>query len=160
MNALTRCFLLLAALYAGSAMAGNYWGAFAYDPTNKDYGAAVDYSTPQEAGLAALQACSRQHGSPHCRVIGTFANVCGALAIGDGGAGFSADENYQQEALDECRRGGDRSCRIEVTKCNHAYEADIGGPVTLPGDVPGENTRAVHHEASGCYNSEWQHVSC
>jgi hypothetical protein len=133
MKALTKCFLLLALLYAGSAMAGEYWGAFAYNPTNKDYGTAVDYSTPREAGMAALQACTRQHGSPHCRVIGTFANVCGALAIGDGGAGFSADENYQQEALGECRQRGDRSCQIEAIKCNHPYEADKGGIPNRPG---------------------------
>jgi hypothetical protein len=136
MKALAKCFLLLALLYAGSAAAGDNWGAFAYDPTNKDFGAVADRSTSREAGMAALQACTRQHGSPHCRVIGTFANVCGALAIGDSGAGFSADENYQQEALGECRQRGDRSCLIEAIKCNHAYNADKGGHGTMdPGHL-------------------------
>jgi hypothetical protein len=152
MKALAKCFLLLALLYAGSAAAGDNWGAFAYDPTNKDFGTAIDYSTPREAGMAALNACSRQHDSPHCRVIGTFANVCGALAIGGGGAGFSADVNYQQEALGECRQNGDRSCRIEAIKCNHAYNAAQSpqSPPPESGEHPG------HH---GCWTRDFQPIA-
>jgi hypothetical protein len=143
MNALGRCFLLLALLYAGSAAADDNWGAFAYNPTNQDFGTAIDYATPREAGMAALNACRRQHDSPHCQVIGTFANVCGALAIGSDGAGFSADVNYQQEALDECRQNGDRSCRIEAIKCNHAYNA-AQSPQPESGEHPGRHGCWTH----------------
>ena len=112
---------------SGTAMAGDNWGALAYNPTNEDFGFATNHSTLPAAKVRAMQECSRQHNSPDCQIIGVFRNDCAALAIGPGGAGYTDYPNPRQaeaKALEECRKNGGGACRIEATVCNDPHEAD------------------------------------
>lgn len=120
---------------SGTAMAGDNWGALAYNPTNEDFGFATNHSTSRAAKVRAMQECIRQHNSPDCQIIGVFRNDCAALAIGPSGAGYTDHPNPRQaeaEALEECRKNGRGACRIEATVCNDPYEADTGPADTGP----------------------------
>jgi Domain of unknown function (DUF4189) len=138
----------------GAAMAGDNWGALAYNPTNKDFGTATNYSTLREAKVRAMQECVRQHNSPYCQIIGAFRNDCAALAIGPGGAGYTDYQNAQQaeeKALEECRKNGGGACRIEATVCNDPYEDDTQslGDILRQG-VEERRRRCAQGEKSQC----------
>lgn len=125
---LVRSILAIALLCSsGTAKAGDNWGAIAYNPTNLDFGTAINYATLQEAKMVAMQYCVGLHNSPHCQIIGVFRNDCAALAIGPGGAGYTAYPNLrvaERKALEECRLHGGGACRIEATVCNDHSDAD------------------------------------
>jgi hypothetical protein len=141
---------------SGTAMAGDNWGALAYNPTTKDFGTATNYSILREAKAAAMQGCVRMHNSPYCQIIGVFRNDCAALAIGPGGAGYTDYPNPQQaeaKALEECRKNGGGACRIGATVCNNPYKADTDGrslgDIILEG-FEGRRRRCAQGENSQC----------
>jgi hypothetical protein len=104
-------FLLIEGVGAGSAFAGDKYGAVATG-TNGAYGYAYNYDSRAEAEYAALTNCGSS-----CDVQVWFANACGAVAKGGGylGWAWNVDKDLAQaNALASCGNG---SCEIAVWAC-------------------------------------------
>ncbi len=100
-------------------------GAIAYSLRKEVYGYSHDYDSAKTAGEVALRNCrSQERGADDCRVLVTFHNACGALALGDRGAYGSAWGQSAREAsakaLNECRPYGGSTCKIERQVCSGA----------------------------------------
>jgi serine/threonine-protein kinase len=100
-------------------------GAIAYSPLKEVYGYSYDHGSPRAAADAAVAHCRKENkGASDCRVVVTFHNACGALALGDKGAWGSAWGPSRREAsakaLGECRPYGGTSCKIERQVCSGA----------------------------------------
>lgn len=100
-------------------------GAIAYSSRKEVYGYSHDYDSAKAANSAALSHCRKQEGgADDCRVLVTFHNACGALALGEGGAYGSAWGRSRREAsakaLTECRPHGGQSCTIRREVCSGA----------------------------------------
>ena len=72
----------------------------------------------------AIAYSSRKEVYDDCRVLVTFHNACGALALGDRGTYGSAWGLSQREAstkaMSECRPHGGASCKIQREVCSGA----------------------------------------
>jgi hypothetical protein len=100
-------------------------GAIAYSARTHVFGYSYDHGSVKAAGDVAVRQCrDQERGADDCRVVVTFHNACGALALGDGGAYGSAWALSQREAsakaLDECRPHGGASCTIRRQVCSGA----------------------------------------
>jgi serine/threonine-protein kinase len=100
-------------------------GAIAYSALKKVYGYSSDYGSSRPAADAAVANCRKENkGASDCKVLVTFRNACGALALGNNGAYGSAWGLSQREAankaLVECRPYGGTSCKIERQVCSGA----------------------------------------
>lgn len=100
-------------------------GAIAYSPRKEVFGYSHDYDSARAAGDVAVRNCrGQERGADDCRVLVTFHNACGALALGDRGAYGSAWGPSRREAsakaLAECRPHGGTSCKIEREVCSGA----------------------------------------
>jgi serine/threonine-protein kinase len=100
-------------------------GAIAYSSRKGVYGYSTDFDSASAANQSAVRNCrNQQKGADDCRVVVTFHNACGALALGDNGAHGSAWGSSQREAsakaMVECRPFGGKSCRIERQVCTGA----------------------------------------
>ena len=99
-------------------------GAIAYSGGKEVYGYSHDYDSASTARDAAVRNCRGQRGADDCRVLVTFHNACGALALGDGGAYGSAwalsARDASAKALTECRPHGGTSCKIQREVCSGA----------------------------------------
>src|SRR5262245_29372045 len=92
-------------------------GAIAYSAAKRVYGYSYDRASPRAAADVAVGHCRKEDaGAADCKVLVTFHNACGALALGDQGAYGSAWALSQGEAaakaLAECRPHGGASCAI------------------------------------------------
>ncbi|HMH50667.1 MAG TPA: DUF4189 domain-containing protein [Candidatus Acidoferrum sp.] len=99
-------------------------GAIAYSAGKEVYGYSHDYDSAGAARDAAVRNCRGQRGADDCRVLVTFHNACGALALGDRGAYGSAwalsARDASAKALAECRPHGGASCKIQREVCSGA----------------------------------------
>jgi len=100
-------------------------GAIAYSARKNVYGYSFDYGSSRPAADAAVANCRKEHkGASDCKVLVTFRNACGALALGNNGAHGSAWGLSQREAatkaLANCRPYGGTSCKIERQVCSGA----------------------------------------
>jgi serine/threonine-protein kinase len=100
-------------------------GAIAYSALKNVYGYSQDYGSSRPAADAAVADCRKKNkGASDCKVLVTFHNACGALALGNNGAYGSAWGMSQREAaskaLVECRPYGGTSCKIERQVCSGA----------------------------------------
>ena len=100
-------------------------GAIAYSSRTQAFGYSHDYDSVKSAGAAAMRQCrGQERGANDCRVLVTFHNACGALALGERGAYGSAWGLSQREAsakaLSECRPHGGASCTIRRQVCSGA----------------------------------------
>lgn len=99
-------------------------GAIAYSAGKEVYGYSHDYDSASAARDAAVRNCRGQRGADDCRVLVTFHNACGALALGDRGAYGSAwalsARDASAKALAECRPHGGASCKIQREVCSGA----------------------------------------
>ena len=99
-------------------------GAIAYSASKEVYGYSHDYDSASAARDAAVRNCRGQRGADDCRVLVTFHNACGALALGDRGAYGSAwaisGREASAKALTECRPHGGASCKIQREVCSGA----------------------------------------
>ena len=100
-------------------------GAIAYSAKKEVYGYSYDVGSSNEAAAAALRNCRNQgKGADDCKVVVTFRDACGALALGDNGAYGSAwalsRRDAAVKALAECRPHGGSSCKIERQVCSGA----------------------------------------
>lgn len=100
-------------------------GAIAYSERKEVYGYSYDFGSERDASSAAVSNCRKEDsGATDCKVVVTFRNACGALALGDKGAYGSAWGNSQREAsnkaLVECRPYGGASCKVERQVCSGA----------------------------------------
>lgn len=113
--------LAIATLFAAPVSAGqcgaNYcWGAVAFNPNTGAYGYAYSYFSESDAYNAAQDGCGY-----NCSEVKTFANQCGAAAIGsNGGFGWGlgpsrgAAENI---AMSYCNNY-DYGCQVLVWSCS------------------------------------------
>jgi hypothetical protein len=100
-------------------------GAIAYSSRKGVHGYSFDFGSVNAASQAALLNCRNQEkGADDCRVLVTFHDACGALALGGNGAYGSAWGLSQREAsakaLVECRPHGGNGCKIERQVCSGA----------------------------------------
>jgi serine/threonine-protein kinase len=100
-------------------------GAIAYSSRKVVYGYSHDYDSAKGASEAAVRNCrGQERGADDCRVLVTFHNACGALALGDRGAYGSAwalsGREASAKALAECRPHGGASCKITRQVCSGA----------------------------------------
>jgi serine/threonine-protein kinase len=100
-------------------------GAIAHSSRKEVYGYSHDYDSAKGASEAAVRHCRGQEGgADDCRVVVTFHNACGALALGDRGAYGSAwalsVREASAKALAECRPHGGASCKITRQVCSGA----------------------------------------
>lgn len=100
-------------------------GAIAYSPLKEVYGYSHDHGSAKAAADAAVGSCRKQDTAANdCKVLVTFHNACGALALGHRGAYGSAWGMSQREAaakaLAECRPHGGDSCQIKRQVCSGA----------------------------------------
>lgn len=95
------------------------YGAIAYSEQNAAYAWSVDRSSAEDANLRALSYCTKKGDG--CKVVASFSNGCGALAVGAnnrfaaGQAGTS--QQAQSDALSACRRMRGSGCDIKVAFC-------------------------------------------
>ena len=109
--------MLLSATQA--ALAGDQYGAIAYDLENGAYGYAVQYHTRKDAEQMALQHCweALDGKDGECAVELWFKNSYGALAEGDNGFGTGWGNNKneaQYQAMKVCERHT-ANCDITIT---------------------------------------------
>jgi serine/threonine-protein kinase len=98
-------------------------GAIAYSTLKKVHGYSHGYGSSKEAAGAAVVNCRKEDtGASDCKVLVTFHNACGALALGHNGAYGSAWGMSQREAstkaLSECRPYGGSTCKVERQVCS------------------------------------------
>jgi serine/threonine-protein kinase len=109
----------------GGGAAAVRHGAIAYSERKEVYGYSKDFGSAREAASAAVNNCRKEDvGAGDCKVVVTFHNACGALALGNDGAYGSAWAMSQREAsskaLVECRPYGGTSCKVESQVCSGA----------------------------------------
>ena len=97
-------------------------GAIAYSALKNVYGYSQDHGSSRPAADAAVADCRKKNrGASDCKVLVTFHNACGALALGNDGAYGSAWGLSQREAANKavaaCRPHGGGSCKIERQVC-------------------------------------------
>jgi serine/threonine-protein kinase len=110
---------LSAALLAGGALAGaadaQSWGAVGISP-NGATGFAYGYGSEAGALNRVYAEC------PSCQHTYSFANTCGAMALGDGGAwgaGWGTDQWHAEQAAEqECSNYG-YNCYSIVWACSY-----------------------------------------
>lgn len=96
-------------------------GAIAYSTKKEVFGFSENFDNERLATQAAIRFCRQQdRGADDCRVLVTFYNACGAIALGDDGA-HGADwamntRDAAAKALDRCRAGG-ANCKVERQYC-------------------------------------------
>jgi hypothetical protein len=98
-------------------------GAIAYSVDREVYGYSHSFGSAREAAAVAINNCRKENkDAADCKVVVTFQNACGALALGDNGAYGSAWAMSQREAstkaLNECRPHGGASCKVERQVCS------------------------------------------
>jgi hypothetical protein len=111
--ALVLLVLLIVALDADAARGGKrqLWGAIAYDSKTGTYGYAVDRKTKRDAESDAFANCA-----PHCDLIKTFRDACGAVAAGGKRVAYESGasrEIAETKALKKCGE----ACAIKVWAC-------------------------------------------
>lgn len=114
---LTFCLLAVMPTFSKTERNQSYWGAIAYSFSTGTSGSAWDYSTEADASYNARRSC----GQSDCKTLLTFANECGAVAMGANGAwggGYGDSENEaSSSALRTCRKYGGTSCRVIRWTC-------------------------------------------
>jgi hypothetical protein len=108
------------------------WGAIAYSPSDGLFGIAQNAVEREAAQQAALGSCAVQAGGRSCRVVVTFHDACGALAVSDNGiwgADFGVTPSGDlmpginaaySRARQQCEDAGGINCRFEQATCSFA----------------------------------------
>lgn len=123
--------LVLGALPA-HATVPNPYGAIAYSPTDGLYGVAQKNVELEAAEQEAIGNCAVLAGGRSCRIVISYRNACGALAVSDDGA-WGADSavttrgelmkginDAYAKARDQCVNRGGTSCHLEQASCSFA----------------------------------------
>lgn len=101
-------------------------GAIAYSESKRTYGYSYDYDRSADAKRAAVKYCrdSVKGGASDCRVVISFWNACGAIALAKDGS-YGADwgptkKEAAAKALNVCKPYGGRNCKVEEVVCSGA----------------------------------------
>lgn len=93
------------------------WGAVAFNPITGAYGYAYSFFSEGQAVDAAQEGCGY-----NCPEIKTYANQCGAAAIGaNGGYGWGVDVDparAEYAALTYCQNY-DYGCQVLISSCSY-----------------------------------------
>jgi len=97
------------------------WGAIAIATDKSDHlGWKDDGTSRDQAEASALELC-RSAGATKCKVVGSFANSCAALALGPDryGVSFTADtrRSVAYTKMEAVRKCGVEDCRIVRSGC-------------------------------------------
>src|SRR5579862_1280137 len=96
------------------------YGAIAYGSASRAWGYSYGWDNEGKAESVAMENCS-EHGSD-CEVMVWFEHKCGAVAAGDGTAGFwglgDSDSEARADAQSKCQSGGGNNCAIQVSQCS------------------------------------------
>ena len=111
--ALVLLALLIVALDAAAARNGKrqLWGAIAYDSKAGTYGYAIDRKTKRDAESDAFANCA-----PHCDMIKTFRDSCGAIAVGGKRVAWETGASRQIAEMKALKKCGD-GCATKVWAC-------------------------------------------
>jgi hypothetical protein len=109
-------------LCAQTAQAQDKHGATAYSATSDATGISWDHATEKAALDAAVSACNQQSGGANdCEPLTSNTNNCGAIVVGEGGAGAGWGDNKasaESEALAACSELPGGSCKVQLSVCN------------------------------------------
>ena len=123
----------------GAALPPGIWGALAVSPSTLVSGSTWGYQDKQSAEKSALKECSlAMNAMRDCKIVGSFANTCVALAISakEHAWGYSGTYSTMKQAADaamtRCRNGGGHACTITTNFCSPSqgtYKVDQWGAV-------------------------------
>jgi hypothetical protein len=109
----------------GPALPPGIWGALAVSPSTLVSGSTWGYQDKQSAEKTALNECSiAMNAMRDCKVVGSFANTCVALATStkEHAWGYSGTYSTMKQAADaamtRCRNGGGHACTIATNFCS------------------------------------------
>lgn len=94
------------------------YGALAADYTTGRFGISEDANSISAARREALRQCG---DSKNCKIVGSVANGCLAMAYGGGGSAIGVGElmnHAAQDAMRKCQSDGS-SCEIHYAHCNN-----------------------------------------
>ena len=107
---------------AQTVQAQDTHGATAYSPTSDATGISWDHPTERSALNAAIAACNTStEGANDCEALTSNVNNCGAISVGEGGAGagWGGDkESAEAQALAACSQLKGGNCQIQLSECN------------------------------------------
>ncbi|MCC7271999.1 MAG: DUF4189 domain-containing protein [Alphaproteobacteria bacterium] len=95
------------------------WGAIAFSAQTGAWGYSFDHDSRGRADRVALGHCGRR--APDCRIVTSFVNACGALAVqGRTAAGGTGKSRAEAEAasLAACRATAGGGCAVTAWACN------------------------------------------
>ncbi|HUA32331.1 MAG TPA: DUF4189 domain-containing protein [Candidatus Binataceae bacterium] len=103
---------------AGAARADTY-GAIAFSQQTGYDAWSVDTASARSAETRALSSCTQK--ATDCKIVESFSNSCGALAVDvNNHFAIGQSDNTQEaqtEALNACRRAGGSRCQIRLAQC-------------------------------------------
>jgi hypothetical protein len=98
---------------------GDTYGAIAFSQQTGYYAWSVDQGSAKGAETRALSSCTPK--AADCKIVLSFSNSCGALAVdANNHFGTAQDDNSQSaqsEAINACRRAGGAQCSIRMGQC-------------------------------------------
>ncbi|MGL5061000.1 MAG: DUF4189 domain-containing protein, partial [Microcoleus sp.] len=104
------------------ARAQNAYGATAYSPSTDATGISWDHPSERAALNAAIAACNKETGGANdCEALTSNTNNCGAIAVGEGGAGAGWDDDKsgaEAQALAACSQLKGGNCQVQLSACN------------------------------------------
>lgn len=123
-------FPLLMGSLSAFALVPNPYGAISYSPVDRLYGISTKAVELEAAEQEADGNCAVIAGGRHCRVVISYRNACGALAIASNGA-WGADSAITTrgelmrgmseafaKARAQCQARGGVDCQLEQATCS------------------------------------------
>lgn len=108
---------------APQAIWAKRWGAVSFDSDAGKYGTSNAMSSKRKAEKAAIQHCASK-GAGACKVVLTYSNQCGAMAVAGGDMTVTSDptlEGAEASAMQGCTsKGGAGQCKIYYSDCSFA----------------------------------------
>lgn len=89
------------------------YGAIALERESGQYGYAYDSATSRAAKVEALKQC----GHPHCEVVASFSNACGALARGPKKYFPATGATRQEAEAKALRLCAAKNCELAAWAC-------------------------------------------
>ncbi|HLJ19846.1 MAG TPA: DUF4189 domain-containing protein [Stellaceae bacterium] len=116
----TAVALVAVAAPALAAQRADSYGAIAYGPKSSAWGSASGEGTAEAAQQKAVSFCARH--ADDCRVVATFSNSCGAVAVVEAtGATFLATNEKRGTAENQarlaCTQKNPSGCRVAASIC-------------------------------------------
>lgn len=96
------------------------WGAIADDNGTGQAGMIENQPSEEKAIQVALGLC-RATGSPDCKIILSYRNLCSAVAWGAGQLGYASEatlDSAKLSALGECQKRSKSACKIFYSGCS------------------------------------------